>query len=95
MLTRDALPFVKTVGHRNHAKIYGINSLGLRRKKFTAKRIKALKEAYRWLFQKGLRLQEAIEAIRSEELETQDVSVLIQLVERSKRGFVRDVSSDE
>ena len=76
-----------TVGHRNQAKIYGINSLGLRRKKFSAKRIKALKEAYRWLFQKGLKLQEA--------METEDVSVLIQFVETSKRGFVRDVSSDE
>jgi len=54
-----------------------------------------LKEAYRWLFQKGLKLQEAIEAIRSEDLETEDVSVLIQFVETSKRGFVRDVSSDE
>jgi UDP-N-acetylglucosamine acyltransferase len=95
VLTRDALPFVQTVGHRNQAKIYGINSLGLRRKKFSAKRIKALKEAYRWLFQKGLKLQEAIEAIRSEDLETEDVSVLIQFVETSKRGFVRDVSSDE
>ncbi len=95
MLTRDALPFVTTVGHRNQAKIYGINSLGLRRKKFSAKRIKTLKEAYRWLFHKGLKLQEAIEAIRSEGLETQDVSVLIQFAESSKRGFVREVSSDE
>ena len=95
VLTRDALPFVQTVGYRNQAKIYGINSLGLRRKKFSAKRVKALREAYRWLFQKGLKLQEAIEAIRSEDLETEDVSVLIQFVETSKRGFVRDVSSDE
>lgn len=95
VLTRDALPFVKTVGYRNQAKIYGINSLGLRRKKFSAKRIKALKEAYRLIFQKGLKLQEAIEAVRSEDLETEDVNALIEFVESSKRGFVRDVSDEE
>ncbi|MCZ6877970.1 MAG: acyl-[acyl-carrier-protein]--UDP-N-acetylglucosamine O-acyltransferase, partial [Acidobacteria bacterium] len=63
-------------------------------KKFSAQRVKALKEAYRWLFQKGLKLQDAIKAIRKQDLETEDVSALIQFVENSQRGFVRDVSSD-
>lgn len=95
VLTRDALPFVKTVGYRNQAKLYGINSLGLERKNFSSQRLEALKKAYRWLFQKGLKIRQAVDQIRKEELETADVSVLIQFIESSKRGFVRDVSAGQ
>ncbi|MDA2937260.1 acyl-ACP--UDP-N-acetylglucosamine O-acyltransferase [Acidobacteria bacterium AH-259-A15] len=95
VLTRDALPFVKTVGERNQARIYGINRLGLRRKNFSSQRIEALKRAYRWLFQKGLKVGEAIEKIQEEGLDTEDVSSLIQFIETSKRGFVRQMSGFE
>ena len=93
VLTRDALPFVKTVGYRNQAGIYGINSVGLERKGFSSQRIGALKKAYRLLFQKGLKLRQAIDRIREEELEREDVSVLIEFLESSRKGFVRSVSS--
>ena len=92
VLTRDALPFVKTVGYRNQAKIYGINSLGLTRRHFSSQRIEALKKAYRWLFQKGLKIREAVEEIRKTSLETEDVKLLVEFIESSKRGFVRGVS---
>ena len=93
VLTSDALPFVKTVGYRNQARIYGINSMGLERKNFSSQRIGALKKAYRWLFHKGLKLRQAIDQIRKEELEREDVSVLLEFIESSRKGFVRTVSS--
>lgn len=89
VLTRDALPFVKTVGERNRARIYGINSVGLRRKGFSAERIRKLKWAYRWLFQRKLKLKEALIQIRDEGLETRDVKALMEFMESSERGFVR------
>jgi len=89
VLTRDALPFVKTVGDRNEAKTYDINSLGLQRRGFSAERIDALKKAYRILFRKGLLTKDAIEQVRLEKLETEDVAVLIKFIETSERGFVR------
>jgi UDP-N-acetylglucosamine acyltransferase len=89
VLTRDALPFVKTVGSRNEAGIYDINSLGLRRRGFAPERIEALKKAYRILFRKGLLVKDAIEEIRREGPETEDVAVLIKFIETSERGFVR------
>ncbi|MDA2934596.1 acyl-ACP--UDP-N-acetylglucosamine O-acyltransferase [Acidobacteria bacterium AH-259-D05] len=91
VVTRDALPFVKTVGSRNQARIYGINSLGLKRRNFSSQRIEALTKAYRWLFRKGLKIREAIEEIQREGLETQDVKALIEFIESSQRGFIRGV----
>ena len=52
VVTRDALPFVKTVGNR--ARIFGINTLGLERKDFSKDEVANLKAAYRILFQKKL-----------------------------------------
>jgi UDP-N-acetylglucosamine acyltransferase len=89
VITRDALPFVKTVGDRNHAKTYDINGLGLERRGFAEPRINALKRAYRILFRKGLRTGEAIEEIRSQELETEDVAILIRFIQSAARGFIR------
>ncbi|MEE8349284.1 MAG: acyl-ACP--UDP-N-acetylglucosamine O-acyltransferase [Acidobacteriota bacterium] len=92
VITRDALPFIKTVGYRNQARIYGINSLGLERDKFSSQRIDSLARAYRWLFKKGLKVQEAVEAIDKEGIQTDDVKELIQFVQSSRRGFIRNES---
>jgi len=89
VITRDALPFVKTVGDRNRAKTYDINSLGLERRGFSRERIDALKKAYRILVRRGLKVKEAVEQVRAQGLETEDVAVLIRFVESSERGFIR------
>lgn len=89
VITRDALPFVKTVGDRNDAKTFDINSMGLERRGFSRERIDALKKAYRILVRKGLKAKEAVAQIRSDGLETEDVAVLINFVECSERGFIR------
>ncbi len=89
VLTRDALPFTITVGQRNQAKTYGINRVGLEREGFSPQRIEALRTAYRYLFQKRLKIKEAIQKIRQEGLETRDVAQLTRFIEVSQRGFVR------
>jgi len=89
VITRDALPFAKTVGDRNDAKTYDINSIGLERRGLSEERIDALKKAYRILVRKGLRVKDAIEQIRAQGLETDDVAVLIGFIESSERGFIR------
>lgn len=89
VITRDALPFVKTVGVRSGAKIYGINRIGLERKGFSKERILALTEVYRTLFRKGLRLKEALAEVAAEMEGTEDTAELIRFVGTSERGFVR------
>lgn len=94
VLTRDALPFIKTVGDRNRARIYGINSLGLRRIDFSLQRITALKKAYRILFQRGLKVQEAVEKIRQRGLDNEDVNIILRFIEISERGYVKNFGRD-
>ncbi len=97
VLTRDALPFVKTVGSRNQARIYGINQLGLERKDFSKEEIDQLKRAYRVLFRKGLLVEEAVEQLAQEMGDSESVRTLIHFIRTSERGFVRATSdrSDE
>jgi UDP-N-acetylglucosamine acyltransferase len=89
VITRDALPYVKTVGVRGDAKIYGINRMGLERKGFSKKQIQILDETYRILFRKGLRLREALIQVAEEIERTEEMEELIRFIETSKRGFIR------
>ncbi len=92
VLTRDALPFVKTVGVRGDASTFGINVIGLQRRGFSEERILALKRAYRILLARGSRLQEAIDKVLKEVEVTEDVLELIRFVRTAERGFVRPSS---
>ncbi len=89
VITRDALPFIKTVGMRNQAKIYGINSLGLERKGFSKECIAELKQAYRILFRSGMNTGEALAKAREITWSSSEVPALIAFMESSERGFIR------
>ena len=87
-ITRDVLPFIKTVGDRSQAKIYGINSVGLTRRSFTEERISDLKEAYRILFRGGSSLKTGLENLKREMTVEGDVRVLVNFIESSERGVI-------
>lgn len=89
VVTRDALPFVKTVGVRGEGSIFGINTVGLQRRGFSQERIEVLKQAYRILFQKGLKIQDAVKQLWKSQSLTEDVRHLLRFIESSERGFVR------
>lgn len=89
VITRDALPFIKTVGDRNQAKIYGINSLGLQRKNFPEETIKELKQVYRICFRSGLNTGDALAKMRETKWTAPEVETLIEFMEHSERGFIR------
>lgn len=88
VVTQDALPFVKTVGRRDTA-IFGINKIGLERKGFKKDQLTQLNRAYRVLFNKGLRLKEAIAKVKEDFADSEDVGYLIDFIEASERGVVR------
>lgn len=87
VITQDALPYVLTVGNR--AKSYGINVIGLERKKFPADTIAALKRAYRILFRMHLALDKALARVVSELGEVPEVRGLADFIGASKRGVIR------
>jgi UDP-N-acetylglucosamine acyltransferase len=89
VITRDALPFVRTVGDRNEAKIYGINSIGLLRKGLAKRSIEELKRAYRILFRSGQNTGEALAELKQQSPSAPEVKLLIEFIETSKRGFIR------
>ena len=87
VITQDAPPYVLTVGNR--AKTYGINVVGLQRKKFPATSIQALRRAYRLLFRAHLPLEEALARVRTEMAGEPDVLALADFVAGSQRGVIR------
>lgn len=89
VITRDALPYVKTVGVRGEAKGFGINTVGLERKGFAPEAVAALKKAYRTLFLRRLKLADAIVRVREEGPLTPEVQELLEFIETSERGIIR------
>jgi UDP-N-acetylglucosamine acyltransferase len=87
VITQDAPPFVLTVGNR--ARTYGINVIGLQRKRFAPEAIQALRRAYRLLFRSHLPLEEAVERVRAEMGDREEVMTLVTFVATSKRGVIR------
>ncbi len=89
VVTRDALPFIKTVGARNEAKIYGINTLGLQRKGFSPECIEELKQFYRICFRSSLNTGDALAKAKENQWTAPEVSILIEFMESAQRGFIR------
>ena len=87
VIVKDALPYFRSVG--NHARVYGVNTIGLERKGFTPEAIKAIKAAFRLLFQSKLNTQAALERIRAELAEVPEVAYLADFIGSSQRGVIK------
>ncbi len=88
VVTRDALPFAKTVGMKPAC--YGLNVIGLKRKGFSAERLEPLEAAYRVLVRGKLNTAQALEKLREELGGTPDVDYLIGFVAASERGVIKE-----
>ncbi len=87
VVTKDALPFGKSVGNR--ARIYGLNTIGLQRRGFTSDTISQLKRAYRYLLVSKLNTARAVAAIeRDPALRDPEVQYLVDFIHSSSRGVI-------
>lgn len=93
-VAQDVPPFMRAAGGYR-VKLYGLNSVGLRRQNFSADRISALKQAYEVLFRSGHRIAEAIKVARDQFKDHPDVAALLNFLEGSKRGICRSVGKGE
>ncbi len=83
VITKDALPFAKTVGNR--ARIYGLNTIGLVRRKFSSDSITKLRRAYRYLLHSNTsRALAQIE--RDPSLRCDEVQYVVNFIRTSSRG---------
>ncbi|MCX8086424.1 MAG: acyl-ACP--UDP-N-acetylglucosamine O-acyltransferase [Rhodocyclaceae bacterium] len=88
ILLQDLPPFVTAAG--NPAVPHGINSEGLKRRGYAPETIASIRRAYKTLYRSGLRLEEAIEAIRAEaETGLAPLSVLADFLAAPGRGIIR------
>ena len=87
MASMDVPPFCNATGDR--ARLRGLNVVGLRRRGFSSEKIRALKSAYRILFQSRLRARDAIARTREELGSVAEVGYLLAFIESSERGVCR------
>jgi len=87
VVVKDALPFALTVG--NHAKCYGLNITGMKRRGYSNEVIKLLHHAFHLLLSAKLNTTQAIEKIKAEISDCREVNLLIEFIENSKRGVVK------
>jgi UDP-N-acetylglucosamine acyltransferase len=83
VVTKDALPYAKTVGNR--ARIYGLNTIGLVRRKFSPDAIAKLRRAFRYLLHSNT--SRALAQIdRDPSLHCEEVQYLLDFIRTSSRG---------
>lgn len=83
-VAQDVPPFLKAVG--NPMKLYGLNSVGLRRHGFEESVLRELKRAYRLFFRSELNVSQALERARSELHMYPEIEHFLAFVENSQRG---------
>jgi len=88
VITQDVPPFSLIVTERG-TKCYGINTIGLERKGFSAERLKSLQQAFRLLLRSKLNTSQAIGKMREQMAGSQDVQELIRFIEAAERGIVK------
>ncbi|BCA54254.1 UDP-N-acetylglucosamine acetyltransferase [Nitrospira sp. KM1] len=91
---QDLPPFMRAAGGYR-ARMYGLNTVGLRRHGFTADRIAVLKKAYDVLFRSGHKLAEAAKLVKAEFSDQPDVMTMLAFLEGTKRGVCRSVEVDQ
>lgn len=87
VVTRDAMPWVLTVGNR--ATSHGVNTVGLRRSGLPAETVQAIKRCYRTLFRSKLGLQEAMEQVQQADGDIPQIRYFLEFVRSSERGVCR------
>ena len=87
VVVKDALPFAISQG--NHAKCYGLNRLGMKRRGYSKETIEKLHHAYHLLLSSKLNTSQAVERMKEEIKNCAEVEYLIEFIESSKRGVVK------
>jgi len=87
VVVKDALPFAIIQG--NHAKCYGLNKIGMKRRGYSQDVIEGLNHAFRLLLSSKLNTTQALERIRAEVTGCKEVTLLVDFIESSKRGVVK------
>jgi len=87
-ITLDVPPYMLASGSR--ARLFGLNTVGLKRFHFSEASVKALKKAYRIIYRSGLTLERAVKQVKEDGIsQLPEVQHLLQFIQQSKRGISR------
>jgi len=84
---RDVIPYGSVVGDR--ARLSGLNIIGMQRRGFSRERIAALHHAFKILLASKLNTSQAVEKLRAEGTQGEDVETLLRFIESSQRGIIK------
>ena len=88
VVTKDALPYARTVGSRP-ARIFGTNTIGLMRRGFPPDVVTKLRRSFRYLLQSKLNTSAALQRIEEDPtLQCNDVQYLLDFIRTSQRGVI-------
>ena len=87
VVVKDAPPFAIIQG--NHAKCYGLNRIGMKRRGYARETIEKLSHAFHLFLSSKLNTTQAIEKIKAEITDCSEVDLLVEFIETSKRGVVK------
>ncbi len=92
LVRKDVPPFIKA--GREPLSYVGINSIGLRRRNITNEKIREIQEIYRYIYQKGLNISQAVEIIEAEMPASTERDEILLFIKDSKRGIIRGYMPD-
>ena len=87
VVVKDALPFALTVG--NHARCFGLNTTGMKRRGYSREVIKSLHHAFRLLLSSRLNTSQAVVQIKKLIPDCPEVMELVRFIETSERGVIK------
>jgi UDP-N-acetylglucosamine acyltransferase len=87
MVEKDVPPFVKVAGYC--AKPYGLNTVGMKRRGFSAETMLNLRRAYKIIYRKGLTVKDALAQLTQMLADCPEIQLFIDFIQHSERGIVR------
>lgn len=90
LIGQDVPPYLMIIpGKDKPATPFGLNTEGLKRNGFSKEAIVDLKKAYKIIYRQGLKLNEAVDALKELEENCPEVRAMRQMLENSHRGIIR------
>ncbi|MBI5848733.1 MAG: acyl-ACP--UDP-N-acetylglucosamine O-acyltransferase [Nitrospirae bacterium] len=86
-VVQDIPPYMVAAGSR--AKLFGPNTIGLKRHGFSDPAITAIKKAYKILFREKRPLKDAIKKVQEDFSGFKEIKHLVEFIEKNKRGICR------
>jgi UDP-N-acetylglucosamine acyltransferase len=92
LLRKDVPPYTKAA--KEPLSYVGINSVGLRRRGFTAEKIREIQAIYRILYQKNYNTSQAVDIIEAEMEATPERDEILDFIKNSSRGIMKGYSGN-